>query len=47
MYEKLKDRGILLRHFGNPRICDYIRITIGTHDQMAPCLAPIRAILEE
>ena len=47
LYEKLKDRGILVRHFGNPRISDYIRVTIGTDDQMATCLAAIRAILEE
>ena len=47
LYEKLKDRGILVRHFGNVRISDYIRMTIGTDDQMATCLAAIRAILEE
>ena len=47
LYEKLKDRGILVRHFGNPRICDYVRITIGTDQQMAACLAAIRGILEE
>ena len=47
LYEKLKDRGILVRHFGNPRIADYIRLTIGTDDQMDACLAAIRAILEE
>ena len=47
LYEKLKDRGILVRHFGNPRISDYIRMTIGTDEQMATCLAAIRAILEE
>ena len=47
LYEKLKDRGILVRHFGNPRICDYIRITIGTDAQMDACLAAIRGILEE
>ena len=47
LYEKLKDRGILVRHFGNVRISDYIRMTIGTDDQMAACLAAIRAILEE
>ena len=47
MYEKLKDRGILVRHFGNPRICDYIRVTIGTDEQMDTCIAAIRAILEE
>ena len=47
LYEKLKDRGILVRHFGNPRITDYIRVTIGTDEQMDKCLAAIRAILEE
>ena len=47
LYEKLKDRGILVRHFGNPRISDYIRMTIGTDEQMDQCLAAIRAILEE
>ena len=47
LYEKLKDRGILVRHFGNPRIADYIRVTIGTGEQMDKCLSAIRAILEE
>ena len=47
LYEKLKDRGILVRHFGNPRITDYIRITIGTDAQMDQCLSAIRAALEE
>ena len=47
LYEKLKDRGILVRHFGNVRICDYVRITIGTDEQMAACLDAIRGILEE
>ena len=45
LYEKLKDRGILVRHFGNPRIADYIRLTIGTDAQMDACLAAICAIL--
>ena len=47
LYEKLKDRGILVRHFGNPRIADYIRVTIGTDGQMEQCLTAIRSILEE
>lgn len=47
LYEKLKDRGILVRHFSNARISDYIRVTIGTDGQMDTCLAAIRAILEE
>ena len=47
LYEKLKDRGILVRHFGNPRITDYIRVTIGTDAQMDACIGAIRSILEE
>ena len=47
LYEKLKDRGILVRHFTNVRICDYVRITIGTEEQMTVCLNAIRDILEE
>ena len=47
LYKKLKDRGILVRHFSNPRISDYIRVTIGTDEQMAVCIAAIGAILEE
>ena len=47
LYEKLKDRGILVRHFGNKRISDYIRVTVGTDEQMAACIAAIGAILEE
>lgn len=47
LYRKLKDRGILVRHFSNPRICDYVRITVGTDEQMAACMDAIRAILEE
>ena len=47
LYRKLKDRGILVRHFGNPRISAYVRITIGTDEQMDACMDAIRAILEE
>ena len=46
LYNGLKDRGILVRHFGNPRICDYVRITIGTDEQMAACVSAIAQMLE-
>jgi len=33
-YKKLRDRNILVRHFEKERIKDYVRITIGTQEQM-------------
>ena len=47
LYLKLKERGILVRHFTKPRIADYNRITIGTEAQMSILLEAITAILEE
>ena len=34
LYTALRERGILIRYFNEPRITDYIRITIGNHDEM-------------
>ena len=47
LYEKLKARGILIRHFEMPRIRAYNRITVGTREQMQALIAAITAILEE
>ncbi len=34
IYKELRAKGILVRHFTNPRICEYNRITIGSMEQM-------------
>jgi histidinol-phosphate aminotransferase len=34
VYERLRDNGILIRHFGKERISDYLRITIGSEEDM-------------
>lgn len=47
LYQKLKARGILVRHFDKPRIADYNRITIGTAEQIHILVQTIREILEE
>lgn len=47
LYERLKDLGILVRHFSDKRICDFVRITIGTDEQMNVLCEKIRLILGE
>ena len=47
LYRQLKSRGILVRHFTSPRIKDFIRITIGTDEQMQALLNTIQTILQE
>ncbi|NMA06284.1 MAG: aminotransferase class I/II-fold pyridoxal phosphate-dependent enzyme, partial [Ruminococcaceae bacterium] len=34
VYERLRDNGVLVRHFGKERISDYLRITIGSEEDM-------------
>ena len=45
IYEALKARGILVRHFGNPKICQYNRITIGTKQQMEALIHTLKEVL--
>lgn len=47
LYQTLKERGILVRHFHAPRISDYNRITVGTRRQMETLVTTLRQILEE
>ncbi len=47
LYLKLREKGILVRHFKAERIADYNRITVGTHEQMQALIDACRAILEE
>ena len=47
LYKKLKERGILVRHFTNPRICQYNRVTIGTREQMQTFVNTVKEVLYE
>lgn len=46
-YLALKRRGILVRWFDEPRIRDFVRITIGSHTEMTALLEATAAILAE
>ena len=46
LYLKLKERGILVRHFDKERIKDYVRITIGSLQQMQLLIKEIKNIME-
>ena len=46
LYEKLKKNGILVRHFDAPRIENWLRITIGTPEQMQALMDAVDKILE-
>ena len=47
IYKGLRERGILVRHFSTPRICEYNRITVGSMDEMRALLEAIKEIIKE
>ncbi len=47
LYQKLKENGVLVRHFNAPRISDYLRITIGTPAEMEVFLLKLAVIIKE
>jgi histidinol-phosphate aminotransferase len=44
---ELRERSILVRHFDRPRIDAYLRITIGTQDEMRQLVAALRGLIGE
>lgn len=47
LYAALKARGVLVRHFERPDLTSFVRITIGTGEQMDALLGAVRDILRE
>ena len=45
LYRKLKEKGVLVRHFDKERIKDYIRITVGSDEQMSALTTALEDIL--
>ncbi|QWD60230.1 histidinol-phosphate transaminase [Polynucleobacter sp. MWH-UH35A] len=45
LYQALRDRGIIVRHFTSARIDEFLRITIGTDQQSNELVAALREIL--
>ena len=44
-FSKLRENDILVRHFSSPRTCDYVRITIGTIEQMQRLVQVTKEVL--
>jgi histidinol-phosphate aminotransferase len=42
----LREKGILVRHFTDPLISEYVRITIGTENEMAEITKQLRELIE-
>ncbi len=45
LYELLREQGILVRYFSKPRIDDYLRISIGTEEEMRQLTQALESIL--
>ncbi len=45
LYRELKNKGILVRHFNAPKISDFLRISIGTEDEMRIFIKELQSIV--
>ena len=47
IYEELKKKGVLVRFWGKKKIEDFVRITIGTPEQMNVMFDKLEEIIQE
>ncbi len=47
LYLALKERGVLVRHFDKDRIDSFVRVTVGTKEQMETFILTVKTILED
>ncbi len=47
IYLRMKQKGVLIRHFDTPRLCQHNRITVGSREQMAVFMEKLKEVLEE
>lgn len=45
LFHELRDKGVLVRYFEQPRIDDYLRVSIGTDDEMDSFIQALREIM--
>ena len=46
-FKRLREDGVLVRHWSNPKIVDYVRITIGSEEEMEQFCDITRKIVED
>lgn len=47
IFKKLREKGVLVRYFNKPRINNFLRITVGTDEEMDILVSALTEILEE
>lgn len=47
IYLKLKEKGVLVRYFDKKRLLDYVRITIGSKEQIDILIEKLKEVIEE
>lgn len=45
LFEQLREQGVIVRHFNQPKISDYLRITVGTREQNRRLIDSLKALL--